>query len=282
MTDFPGTDILGSGVLSNGYFELRGENIPEQSPGFRRDLEMRFIMKRKMIAVLLIVTVAIFFAACGSGKKDTSGSKKNNTAVTKDKDSDSQTKSDNSGSDSQKTDAKMDKQSDNKTDAQKKNDSGSSSGTSSDSSSGSASDSSSGGSDPADKSTTGKGGEDDVEPGNADPTGSVAKDKSSDEMESLYVGTWTIKGVLLSDGSIDGEGVSGNFVIKSDGSYTADVTYADGSTDKGSGKWSVNSDKKLVAGSAVMGLDSQSRLLKDSGERDGKGNRLYYAFVKGK
>ena len=86
----------------------------------------------------------------------------------------------------------------------------------------------------------------------------------------------------MSDGSIDGEGVSGKYVIKSNGDYIADVTYADGSTDKGSGKWSVNGDKKLVAGSAVMGLDKESRLLKDSGERDGKGNRLFYAFVKGK
>lgn len=254
-------------------------------------------MKKKWITLLLIVAVALFFTACGSGKKDTSNDKKGSTTVTTDKGSDSKTASD--GSDSQKTDSGQD--------TQKKTDSGTSSGSSKDTSdtsgkssgsstgstdsdgsaSGSSKDSSgssgsSGSGDSTKQSSTGSGGEEDVEPGNADPTGSVAKDKTADEMESLYVGTWTIKGILLSDGSIDSEGVSGKYEIKSNGEYTADVTYADGSTDKGSGKWSVNSDKKLVAGSSEMGLDSSSRLLKYSGERDGKGNRLYYAFVKGK
>ena len=117
--------------------------------------------------------------------------------------------------------------------------------------------------------------------GNNDPTAETAQNNTVQQMKEKYIGSWTQKGLLMSDGSIDdSDGSTGTLTVKDDGTYTLTLKDSDGKTTENSGKWSVNSDKKLVVGSYTMGIDDNGYLLRDSGQRDGKGFRLYYAMKK--
>ena len=49
---------------------------------------------------------------------------------------------------------------------------------------------------------------------------------------------------------------------------------------KEEGTWKLNANKQIVAGDYTMGIDDSGYLLKDTGERDGKGRKMKYAFAK--
>lgn len=132
----------------------------------------------------------------------------------------------------------------------------------------------------SDEATTDEG--DSEDPANADQTEDNSSSSTS-AVKAKYVGTWKLKGILYSDGSIVSDGAgSAKYVIKSDGTYTETGKDADGNTISDSGSWSLNSKNKLVAGSATMGINSKGYMLKYTGQRDGKGNKLNYAFKKAK
>lgn len=124
---------------------------------------------------------------------------------------------------------------------------------------------------------------------NADPedpaASSGAMQNHSSEKESKvkarYVGTWVMKGILMRDGSLEGTGgVSGKYVIREDGTYTSSMTNPEGGKTSAGGNWSLNSSKDLSA-DTVLGISENGKyLLRDSGQRDGKGFRMYYAYAK--
>lgn len=129
------------------------------------------------------------------------------------------------------------------------------------------------------KSESGENDPDD--PANNDPTADTSKKNTTSQMEKKYIGTWEQQGLLMSDGSLDNsDGSTGTIVIKSDGTYRVNIKDMNGKATKESGKWSLNSKKKVVLGSLIMGINDDGYLLRYSGERDGKGFRLYYAFKK--
>ncbi len=134
----------------------------------------------------------------------------------------------------------------------------------------------------SDNSSTAESGENDPgDAGNNDPTAETAKNNTEQQMEDKYVGSWEQEGLLMSDGSIDdSDGSTGSLTVNSDGTYSMTIKDADGNTTDTSGKWTINSDKKLVVGDYKMGIDDNGYLLRDSGQRDGKGFHLYYAMKK--
>lgn len=124
---------------------------------------------------------------------------------------------------------------------------------------------------------------------NADPedpaasSGTMQNHSSEKEskVKARYVGTWVMKGILMRDGSLEGTGgVSGKYVIREDGTYTSSMTNPEGGKTSAGGNWSLNSSKDLSA-DTVLGISENGKyLLRDSGQRDGKGFRMYYAYVK--
>ena len=124
---------------------------------------------------------------------------------------------------------------------------------------------------------------------NADPedpaasSGAMQNHSSEKEskMKARYVGTWVMKGILMRDGSLEGTGgVSGKYVIREDGTYTSSMTNPEGGQTSAGGNWSLNSSKDLSA-DTVLGISENGKyLLRDSGQRDGKGFRMYYAYAK--
>jgi hypothetical protein len=121
----------------------------------------------------------------------------------------------------------------------------------------------------------------DVDPGDADTTDSTSANNTAAQMKAKFIGTWELKGILYSDGSFSKAGTC-KYVIKADGTYTCKGETAGGSAINESGSWSLNSDKKLVTGKNTMGINGDGYMLKYTGERDGKGNKLNYAFEKDK
>jgi hypothetical protein len=193
---------------------------------------------KKKILAVVLIAGLIFMYGCGSSGGNSKSSSK-------------------SGRSSKQTES-----------AQKKSDSSS------------ASSSAKNGSDSSTSSTSEQSGENDPgDAGNNDPTKETAQNNTVQQMKQKYIGSWEEKGLLMSDGSIDdSDGSSGTLTVKDDGTYTMSLTDSDGKTTETSGNWSINSDKKLVVGSYTMGIDDNGYLLRDSGQRDGKGFRLYYAF----
>lgn len=106
-------------------------------------------------------------------------------------------------------------------------------------------------------------------------------DEKTSKVKAKYVGTWVMKGILLRDGSLDSTGgVSGKYVIREDGTYTSSMTNPEGGKTSAGGNWSLNDSKNLSA-DTVLGISENGKyLLRDSGQRDGKGFRMYYAYVK--
>jgi hypothetical protein len=90
------------------------------------------------------------------------------------------------------------------------------------------------------------------DPVNVDPTAETSAANTASQMKKRYIGTWMLKGVLNSDGSIAASG-SCKYVFRSDGSYTCSGKTAEGSAINESGSWSLNSDKKLVTGKECHG-----------------------------
>ncbi len=200
-------------------------------------------MKKKILAVVLIAGL-IFMYGCGSSGGNSKSSSK-------------------SGRSSKQTESTQKKSDNNSSSSSAKNGTGSSS---SDDSASASSSEQSGENDPGDA-------------GNNDPTKETAQNNTVQQMKQKYIGSWEEKGLLMSDGSIDdSDGSSGTLTVKSDGTYTMSLTDSNGKTTETSGNWSINSDKKLVVGSYTMGIDDNGYLLRDSGQRDGKGFHLYYAF----
>ena len=118
------------------------------------------------------------------------------------------------------------------------------------------------------------------DPANADPTDDVTLSEDASEMERRYTGVWTFCGIRYWEGSFD-ESVTGTSVyrIYGDGTYEAEGD-ENGTVLDEKGTWTLNEKNKLVAGDAVMGIDSEGYLLKSTGERDGKGRKLNYAYRK--
>lgn len=117
------------------------------------------------------------------------------------------------------------------------------------------------------------------DPGNNDPTETVSKTHTASQMEKKYIGTWVQKGILQSDGSIANDNTKSTLTVKEDGTYKLSLTDPSGTSVK-EGKWSLNGDKKLVAGDYKLGIDEKGYLLRNSGQRDGKGFWMQYAYVK--
>ena len=69
------------------------------------------------------------------------------------------------------------------------------------------------------------------------------------------------------------------FTFEEDGTYTF-VDKTEGNEKEESGNWAVNSSNQLVIREFTLTISEEGYLLWDSGERDGKGRRLYYAFKK--
>lgn len=200
-------------------------------------------MKKKIIAMVLIAGL-IFAYGCGSsGNNSGSSSKKSTKAKSQTEETQKSSSSDSSSESSGSSGSQSSSQSSSDTQQSGENDPG--------------------------------------DAGNNDPTAETAKNNTVQQMKDKYVGSWTQKGLLMSDGSIDdSDGSTGSLTVRSDGTYTLSLKDSDGKTTETSGKWSVNSDKKLVVGSYTMGIDDNGYLLRDSGQRDGKGFHLYYAMKK--
>jgi hypothetical protein len=100
-------------------------------------------------------------------------------------------------------------------------------------------------------------------------------------MEKRYIGTWEEQGILSPGGEIEPPRSSYcTYVIKANKTYTAKGVDENGKKINESGKWKLNSNKQLVCGKYTLGIDSSGYLLKDTGERDGKGRKIKYAFAK--
>lgn len=116
------------------------------------------------------------------------------------------------------------------------------------------------------------------DPGNYDPTDSTKNTKAS-KLKKKAIGTWVQSGIQYSDGSTEGDGSSCTYVIKSDGTYTANGKTTAGKAYNTNGKWSVKNGK-IVLGSTSLGFNSSGQLLKYTGTRDGKGYKLFYVYNK--
>ena len=123
--------------------------------------------------------------------------------------------------------------------------------------------------------------EDDEDPVNADSTKETGQNATVDEMTKRYIGRWEQQGIIQSDGNLDtSNGSHCTYVFNSDYTYTARGKDASGKKIKEDGTWTLNSNKQIVAGKYTMGIDESGYLLKDTGERDGKGRKMKYAFSK--
>ena len=118
----------------------------------------------------------------------------------------------------------------------------------------------------------------DEDPANIDTTDAVSEANSEDEMKQKYIGTWKMVGLLFWEGSTENAGKC-TIKVNEDGTYTMKGTIEGESVDR-SGNWSLNSKKKLVLGDDKLGINEDGYLLLYSGQRDGKGNKLNYAFKK--
>ncbi len=114
------------------------------------------------------------------------------------------------------------------------------------------------------------------DPADVDTTADTAEGKSDDQMKKKYQGTWKLAGILYSDGSTEKAGTC-TIKVNSDGSYTMKGTLSGKQVDQ-SGSWSLTDSKKLKLSDDELGIDSDGNLLKYTGQRDGKGYKLNYAF----
>ena len=123
--------------------------------------------------------------------------------------------------------------------------------------------------------------EDDDDPANADTTADTGKNASVEDMTQRYIGKWEQQGIIQSDGNLDSSsGSYCTYVINADKTYTAKGVDINGEKINESGKWKLNGNKQLVCGNYTLGIDDSGYLLKDTGERDGKGRKIKYAFSK--
>lgn len=119
------------------------------------------------------------------------------------------------------------------------------------------------------------------DPANADSTAETGQNSTVDAMTKRYVGRWEQQGLIQSDGNLDtSTGSHCTYVFSSDHTYTARGVDVNGEKIKENGTWELNSNKQIVAGKYTMGIDESGYLLKDTGERDGKGRKMKYAFSK--
>ena len=123
--------------------------------------------------------------------------------------------------------------------------------------------------------------EDDDDPMNADPTKDTGEGSTVEAMEKRYIGRWEMQGIIQGDGNLDtSTGAHCTYVFSADHTYTARGKDFSGKKIKESGTWELNANKQIVAGKYTMGIDGSGYLLKDTGERDGKGRKMKYAFTK--
>lgn len=119
------------------------------------------------------------------------------------------------------------------------------------------------------------------DPANADSTAAYGSKRTQEQMKSEFIGKWELQGVLINSGDLDPTtGATGKYVIKADGTYTSSGTDANGNSMKGKGRWILNENNQLVAGDDTLGIDESGYLLRDTGERDGKGRKMKYAYAK--
>ena len=119
--------------------------------------------------------------------------------------------------------------------------------------------------------------DEDEDPANADPTlGGDDDQATEDDLQRRYIGTWTLKGLEFRDGSFEDAGKCTIEVMR-DGNYTMKGKLSGEEVDR-QGRWSINEKKKLVMGKDKLGVNDEGYLLMYSGQRDGKGSKLYYAF----
>ena len=122
---------------------------------------------------------------------------------------------------------------------------------------------------------------DEDDPENYDSTVETGKKASTEAMMQRYIGTWEQQGILLGGGDLStSDGSTCTYIFNSDFSYTAKGKDINGKKIDESGTWKLNANKQIVAGSSTMGIDESGYLLKDTGERDGKGRKMKYAFAK--
>lgn len=119
------------------------------------------------------------------------------------------------------------------------------------------------------------------DPANADATTETGQNATVDDMTKRYIGRWEQQGIIQSDGNLDtSSGSHCTYVINADQTYTAKGVDANGNKIDEKGKWKLNANKQLVCGKYTLGIDDSGYLLKDTGERDGKGRKMKYAFSK--
>ena len=122
---------------------------------------------------------------------------------------------------------------------------------------------------------------DEDDPENYDSTKDTGKDQATDTMVQRYTGTWEQQGILQGGGELDvSSGSYCTYVFNSDFTYTAKGKDMNGKKIDEDGTWKLNANKQIVAGDYTMGIDESGYLLKDTGERDGKGRKMKYAFLK--
>ena len=116
---------------------------------------------------------------------------------------------------------------------------------------------------------------------NYDSTEDTGKNATTEAMIQRYIGTWEQQGILQGGGDLDTTtGSYCTYIFNSDFSYTAKGKDVNGKKINEDGTWKLNANKQIVAGSYTMGIDDSGYLLKDTGERDGKGRKMKYAFAK--
>ena len=122
---------------------------------------------------------------------------------------------------------------------------------------------------------------DEDDPENYDSTEDTGKNATTEAMIQRYIGTWEQQGILQGGGDLDTTtGSYCTYIFNSDFSYTAKGKDVNGKKINEDGTWKLNANKQIVAGSYTMGIDDSGYLLKDTGERDGKGRKMKYAFAK--
>lgn len=122
---------------------------------------------------------------------------------------------------------------------------------------------------------------DEDDPANEDTTKDTGKNVTTDAMMQRYIGTWDQQGILVGSGDLDASsGSYCTYVFKADFTYTAKGKDVNGKKINEEGTWKLNANKQIVAGDYTMGIDDSGYLLKDTGERDGKGRKMKYAFAK--
>ena len=123
--------------------------------------------------------------------------------------------------------------------------------------------------------------EEEDDPMNADPTKDTGEGSTVEAMEKRYIGRWEMQGIIQGDGNLDtSTGAHCTYVFSADHTYTARGKDLSGKKIKENGTWELNANKQIVAGKYTMGIDGSGYLLKDTGERDGKGRKMKYAFTK--